>query len=91
MATCEYKVLITYTRPNGVIVSRSLYTGPHKKYADKAYLEACTLASHGILVDCMIEFFDGHKLRVDWNQDANARHASAERHNNMTVDQLRAK
>ena len=63
----EYKVLVNYRR-NGVSVSRSIYTGPHKKHADKAYWEVCVLGLHGILTDCTVRFFDGFRLREDWDK-----------------------
>ena len=65
----DLKVLINYSR-NGVSVSQSLYTGPHKKHADKAYQTACTLARHGVLTDCTITYFDGFRLRQDWERTA---------------------
>lgn len=62
-----FKVLVNYQR-NGVSVSRSLYTGPHRKHAEKAYHEASVLGLHGILTDCTLRFFDGFKLRLDWDK-----------------------
>lgn len=64
MKSREFKVLVNYNR-NGVFVSRSIYTGPHKKHADKAFFEACVLGLHGVMTDCTIRFFDGFRLRQD--------------------------
>jgi hypothetical protein len=60
----EYKVLVNYNmRTNGVHVARSLYTGPHEKHANKAWVEAKVLGEHGVLVGCTLTFFDGYRLR----------------------------
>ncbi len=63
--TREFKVLVNYTR-EGVSISQSLYTGPHKKHADKAFQTAATLIRHGVLTNCTLKFFDGFRLRGDW-------------------------
>jgi len=63
----DFKVLVTYER-DGERVSRSLYSGPHEKHADKAYEEACILGKHGILKDCTIQFFNGYRLRHDYEK-----------------------
>ena len=65
MKARRYKILVNYTK-DGVSVSRSLYSGPHKKHADKAYEEASVLIRHGIMVNCKLKFFDGYRLREDW-------------------------
>ncbi len=87
----DYKVLINYDR-GGVSVARSLYTGPHEKHAHKAYREAVVLAGHGILVDCVITFFDGFRLRSDWTVDVKAEKAAYDRvaWQNVSIAQLRA-
>lgn len=63
----DFKVLVNYLR-NGVSVSRALYSGPYRKHAEKAYHEASVLGLHGILTDCTLRFFDGFKLRLDWDK-----------------------
>ena len=60
----SFKVLVNY-KIDGVSVSRSLYTGPHQKYADQAYEQACVLGRHGILTNCTVRFYDGFRLRLD--------------------------
>jgi hypothetical protein len=60
----DYKVLINY-QLNGVAVAQSLYTGPHRKHADKAFATAGALSRHGILVNCTVSFFDGIRIRQD--------------------------
>lgn len=88
MTKLEYRVLISYDF-KGVSVSQSLYTGPHMKHAHKAYNTAHTLALHGCLVNCKIRFFDGYKLRSDWEQDSNTLAATAHSSNLVTVNQMR--
>lgn len=61
------KVLVDY-KLNGITVSQSLYTGPHRKHADKAYNTALALARHGVLTNCTIRFFDGFRLRADFER-----------------------
>jgi hypothetical protein len=56
-------------RLEGVSVAQSLYTGPHKVHADKAYATACVLGQHGILKNCRVTFFDGFRLRKDYERD----------------------
>jgi hypothetical protein len=60
----EYKVLVNYTY-NGVAISQSLYSGPHKKHADNAFVKAGVLGNHGILSNCTVTFYDGYRMRLD--------------------------
>jgi hypothetical protein len=83
-------VLVNYRR-NVVSVSRSIYIGPHKKHADKAYWEVCVLGLHGILTDCTVRFFDGFRLREEMEKtypisaDIDSRIAEHARIGNETV------
>lgn len=65
------KVLIQYTvRGASAPVSQAVYSGPSKKHADQAYAVALELARKGILVNCTIRFFDGYRLRPDFERAA---------------------
>ena len=63
----EFRVLVNY-KLDGVTVWQSLYTGPHRKHADNAFLKAGVLGDHGILSNCTVTFFDGFRVREDWTK-----------------------
>ena len=65
----DFKVLVNYDL-DGVSVTQSVYTGPHRNHALKAYNSASALINHGILTDCTLRFFDGYRLRADWEKRA---------------------
>ena len=60
----EYKVLVNYNH-KGTHITQSLYSGPHRKHADKALATAKTLGRHGILGNCTVTFFDGFRIRPE--------------------------
>ena len=62
----ELKVLVNYMR-QGVSISQSLYTGPTKTHADRAYVTATILMRHGMLAGTL-QYFDGVRLRPDWEK-----------------------
>jgi hypothetical protein len=55
-------------------VSQSVYTGPHRKHADKAYNSVCALVNHGILHDCVVRFFDGFRIREEYDHKPEVKH-----------------
>ena len=82
----ELKVLIAY-KLDGTAVSQCLYAGPSKRHAAKAYTAAVALGQAGRLRDCKIRYFDGYKLRSDWEVSCDQQLADkgAEQRRNLRI------